>query len=114
MVPPQQRHGQRRGCEPRMNMFGLILVPAAALYALRLSGFVLPEAALPRGTESALRFVPVATLTALIVSGLTARPDESLPRLLALGVAAVVAGRSGAAWLCLGCGMGIYWLARLL
>lgn len=87
---------------------------AAALYALRLSGFVLPEAALPRGAESALRFVPVATLTALIVSGLAARPDEGVSRLLALAVTAAIARRSGAAWLCLGCGMAVYWLARLL
>ncbi len=97
-----------------MNAVAITLVLAAALYGLRLSGFLLPEAALPRGTEAALRFVPVATLTALIVSGLTARPDESAPRLLALVVAAAVARRSGAAWLCLGCGMGVYWLARLL
>jgi branched-subunit amino acid transport protein len=97
-----------------MNTVWITLSVAAALYALRLSGFLLPEAALPRGTESALRFVPVATLTALIVSGLSAQPDERVPRLLALAVAAAVARRSGAAWLCLGCGMGVYWLARLL
>ncbi|HZQ37670.1 MAG TPA: AzlD domain-containing protein [Dehalococcoidia bacterium] len=97
-----------------MSTVWITLIVAVALYALRLSGFVLPEAALPRGTESALRFVPVATLTALIVSGLAARPEESTPRLLALGVAAAIAWRSGVAWLCLGCGMGVYWLARLL
>ncbi len=97
-----------------MNVVAITLMVAAALYALRLSGFLLPQAVLPRGTEAALRFVPVATLTALIVSGLSARPDESVPRLLALAVAAAIARRSGAAWLCLGCGMGVYWLARLL
>ena len=97
-----------------MDALWITLILAGALYALRLSGFVLPEAALPRGTESALRFVPVATLTALIVSGVAARPEEGVPRLLALAVSAAVAWRRGAVWLCLGFGMGVYWLARLL
>ena len=97
-----------------MNTVWLILVLAVALYTLRLSGFVLPEALLPGGSEAALRFVPVATLAALIVSGLTARPDEGVSRLLALAVAAAVARLRGAVWLSLGCGMGVYWLARLL
>lgn len=97
-----------------MNAVWITLLLAAVLYALRLSGFLLPQAALPPGAESALRFVPVATLTALVISSLEARPDESLTRLLALATAAVAARRSGAAWLCVGCGMGVYWLARLL
>jgi len=95
-------------------VIGIILAMAAAVYALRLSGFLLADASLPRGSEQALQFVPVATLTALIVASLAGRPDESAPRLLAVAVAAIAARRSGMAWLCILCGMAAYWLLRRL
>ncbi|HLZ71974.1 MAG TPA: AzlD domain-containing protein [Dehalococcoidia bacterium] len=97
-----------------MSAIWIILTMAVAVYALRLSGFLLASGSLARGGENVLQFVPVATLSALIVSGLAARPAEGTPRLLALLAGALAARRSGAALLCILGGMAAYWLLRLL
>jgi branched-subunit amino acid transport protein len=97
-----------------LSTLELILAMAVGVYALRLSGLLLAGAKLPSTWERALGFVPIATLTALVVSSLTSRPDEGLPRLVAAAAAGLAARGSGRAWICIGIGMAIYWLLRLV
>jgi branched-subunit amino acid transport protein len=92
----------------------LILSMAAGIFALRLAGLALADHALPPTLERALGFVPVATLTALVVSSLAGRPDEAPSRLTAAVAAGVVARRFGRAWLCIIVGLAVYWTLRLL
>jgi len=97
-----------------MSPFELILSMAAGIFALRLAGLALADRALPPTLERALGFVPVATLTALVVSSLAGRPDEAPSRLTAAVVAGVVAKRFGRAWVCILVGLAVYWAPRLL
>lgn len=91
-----------------------ILGMAGALYLLRISGFMLAGAAVPAVWTRSLRYVPISTLTALIVSSIAAAPDEALVRLLAALGAAAVVWRTKRMWLCTVAGMGFYWLLRLV
>jgi branched-subunit amino acid transport protein len=97
-----------------MIVLWAILGMAAALYLLRLSGFLLADVAVPEGWTHALTFVPVATLTALIVSSIAARPDQGAIRFLAAIGAAVVVWRTRRMWLCIVAGMCFYWILRLI
>jgi branched-subunit amino acid transport protein len=96
-----------------MSTLGLILGMAVAIYTLRLAGFLLAERGLPPTWERALGFVPVATLTALVVASLAGRADEGPMGLVAVAGAAFVAWRTGRAWVCILVGMALYWLLRL-
>ena len=53
-----------------MSTVWLILGMGAGVYALRLAGLALPDVAVPPAWEQALRFIPVALLTALVMSSL--------------------------------------------
>jgi branched-subunit amino acid transport protein len=97
-----------------MNTLWLILSMALAVYALRLAGFLLASTAVPPTWERALGFVPVATLTALVVASLVGRPDERPLRLIAAVGAGLAARYSGRAWLCIVVGLAIYGFLRLL
>ena len=92
------------------NMLWLILGMGAGVYALRFVGLALRDVALPDIWERALRFVPVALLTGLIVVGLTGQVSAEPVRLVAVGVAASVAYRTGKMWACILSGMAAYWL----
>ena len=96
-----------------MSALGLILSMALGVYALRLGGLLLAGARVPPAWEQALGFVPVATLTGLVVSSLAARPDEGAIRLVAAAAAGLAAWRTGRAWVCILSGMALYWLLRL-
>jgi branched-subunit amino acid transport protein len=85
----------------------------AALYLLRLSGLALPELALPPAWERGLSFLPIALLTALVVSSLTRPGDVSVARLVAAAGAVGVARVSGRMWACILGGLALYWLLRL-
>jgi branched-subunit amino acid transport protein len=88
----------------------LILGMGAGVYALRLAGLVLRDVALPPVWERALRFVPVALLTGLVVVGLTGQVSAEPIRLVAVACAAFVAHRTGKMWACILGGMVVYWL----
>ena len=88
----------------------LILGMGAGVYALRLVGLVFRDVALPPVSERALRFVPVALLTGLVVVGLTGQISAEPIRLVAVAVAAFVAYRTGKMWACILGGMVTYWL----
>lgn len=96
-----------------MSALGLILTMALGVYALRLGGLLLAGARVPPAWEQALGFVPVATLTGLVVSSLAGRPDEGAIRLVVAAAAGLAAWRTGRAWVCILSGMALYWLLRL-
>jgi branched-subunit amino acid transport protein len=96
-----------------MSALGPILGMAAGVYLLRLAGFLLAGAAVPPAWERALGFVPVATLTALVVASLAGRPDEGPARLVAAAGAGIAAWRIGRAWVCIAVGLALYWTLRL-
>jgi len=91
-----------------------ILAMAAGLYVLRVSGFLLADLPVPEQWTRWLSFVPIATLTALIVSSIASRPDQSVIRVLAALGAALVVWRTRRMWLCIVAGMGFYWVLRLV
>ena len=91
-----------------------ILAMAGSVYSLRIAGLLLAGRTVPPSWERALGFVPVATLTALVVSSLIGRTDEAPVRLVAALAAGLVGRRSGRAWLCILVGMALYWLLRLV
>ena len=97
-----------------MTALWAILGMAGALSLLRLSGFLLADIAVPESWTHALTFVPIATLTALIVSSIAARPDQSAIRVVAAIGAAIVVWRTRRMWLCIVAGMGFYWLLRII
>jgi len=97
-----------------MGTLGLILGMALAVYTLRLAGFLLAEKSIPPSVERALGFVPIATLTALVVTSLAGRSDEAPVRLVAVAGAGIIAWRTGRAWACILVGMALYWLLRLV
>ena len=92
----------------------LILGMGAGVYALRLVGLVLRDVALPPVWERALRFVPVALLTGLVVVGLSGQVGAEPSRLVAVAAAAFVAYRTGTMWGCILGGMAAYWLLAWL
>lgn len=96
-----------------MSAVWLILAMGAGVFALRLSGLVLRDVAIPPAWERALGYVPVALLTALVVASLTAQSDGSPARLLAAAVAALVARHTGHMWACILAGMAVYWASSL-
>ena len=96
----------------------LILAMGAGVYALRLAGLALRDVTLPPPLrlaqggvwERALRFVPIALLTGLVVVGLTGQVSAEPSRLVAVAGAAFVAHRTGKMWACILGGMVVYWL----
>jgi branched-subunit amino acid transport protein len=97
-----------------MTSVWLVLSIASALYVLRASGFLLAGVAVPEGWTRPLRFVPIATLTALIVTSIAVRPDQAPLRILAALGAAAVVWRTRRMWLCIVVGMGLYWLLQVV
>ena len=88
----------------------VILGMGAGVYALRLVGLVLRDVALPPVWDRALRFVPIALLTGLVVVSLTGQVGAEPIRLIAVMAAGVAAYRTGKMWACILVGMVAYWL----
>lgn len=97
-----------------MSHLGVILGMGVGVFALRLGGLALTVAAIPPEFERALRFVPAALLTALVVAGLTGDGSGEWDRILAATVAATVVRSTGTMWTCIASGMGVYWLLQLV
>jgi branched-subunit amino acid transport protein len=91
-----------------------ILGMGAGVYALRLTGLVFRDIALPATWERALQFVPVALLTGLVVVGLHGQVTAEPIRLLAVAGAAYAAYRTRKMWACILVGMAAYWLLAWL
>jgi branched-subunit amino acid transport protein len=93
-----------------MNLLWPILGMAGGVYAVRLAGFLLAGVAMPPDLERALRFVPVAMLTALFVSTFTARTDHEAVRIVAAIGAGLIIYRTRKIWACILGGMALYWV----
>ena len=92
---------------------GVATVGAIAL-ALGVSTPVLLVGAVARSWTRLLEHLPAVTLTALVVTGLAARPEEAAWRWPAAAGAALMAARRARMEVCVAVGMGIYGLLRLL
>jgi branched-subunit amino acid transport protein len=92
----------------------LVLGMGAGVYALRIVGLLLPDVALPPVWDRALRFVPVALLTGLVVVGLNGQVTAEPMRLIAVAGAALAAYRTGKMWVCILGGMATYWVLAWL
>lgn len=97
-----------------MSTLWLILGMGAGVYLLRLVGLGLQALTLPPAIDRALRCVPVALLTGLVVVGLTGQVSAEPTRLLAVAAAVLVAYRTGKMWACILGGMAVYWLTAWL
>jgi branched-subunit amino acid transport protein len=103
-----------------LALWGIILGGMLITYAQRLSFIALvPSEWLPLTMRRGLRFVPPAVLAALITPEVLSPEgplDLSLhnPRLLAGGIAALVAWRFRNAWLTIAAGMLALWLLSLM
>lgn len=97
-----------------MSILWSILAMGVGVYALRLAGLAMPNVAITPDWERALRFVPVALLTSLVVMSLSSQSDGSPVRALAAAGAALIAYRTGKMWACILSGMTLYWLLSLI
>ena len=93
-----------------MTIVETILALALVMLILRLSGFVLAGVTLPGEIEAVIRFVPVATLAALIVTSFSSGGNAAGPRLIALLVGGVAGWRTRKVWVCLVTGLASYGL----
>jgi branched-subunit amino acid transport protein len=96
-----------------MSLIGSILAMGAGVYVLRVAGMVLRDVGLPPAWERALGYVPVALLSALVVSSLAGPAGGEPQRLVAAAVAGYVAYRTRRMWACIVSGMVALWLLRL-
>lgn len=97
-----------------MSELLLIFAMGLGVYALRLSGLLMPNVAIPSEWEQAFRFLPVALLSSLVTVSLVGggRFDPS-----ALGgalVGALFAWRTRRMWACIVSGLAAYWLLALV
>ncbi|SRR5487761_2189217 len=96
-----------------------IVIIGAMTYLVRVAFIGPARLTLPPGVERALRFVPPAALTALVVPDLVGHngaliPTLANPRLIAGVVAALLAWRTRNIALTLVVGMAIFWLLTAL
>ncbi len=103
-----------------MTLWLIIIGMGVVTYAIRLSPIVLLERVdIPPVVRRALRFVPPAVLSAIILPGLL-RPGGTLDislgnaRLLAGALAAFVAWRTKNVLLTIGAGMAALWILQIL
>lgn len=96
-----------------MTLLG-ILVMAATLFLLRISGFLLADAKIPDAFERALRFTPIATLTAVTVAILMRSTALDPIGLTALSAGALAAWKVRQLWLCIVVGIGVALALRLV
>ena len=95
-----------------MSAMWQILAMAVGVYALRLTGLALRDVVIPAEWERALRFVPVAVLTALVVSSLAGRGEGRAEGIVAAAGAAVVVRKTGKMWMCIVSGVAVYLVLR--
>jgi branched-subunit amino acid transport protein len=91
-----------------------IAAMAVGVFGMRFAGLALRDVAIPEEWERGLRFVPVAILTALVLSILAGRGEGRWEGIVAAAGAAALARWSSRMWACIAGGMALYWLLRLV
>jgi branched-subunit amino acid transport protein len=84
-----------------MSEGALVLCLAAAVYVLRLSGFLPVWRERLAGWAGALGYVPVAALAALVAGSIAAAQTGGLERPAALAVGGLLAWRLRRPWVCI-------------
>ena len=97
-----------------MTTLAIVLVMAVCVFAIRLSGFVAAAVTIPPAWERMLGYVPIATLTALVVASVSGRNDEMSLGIIAVGLAAGISYLTRKTWACIVGGMLVYWLLQLV
>ena len=97
-----------------MTTLAIILVMAVCVFAIRLSGFLAAAVTIPPAWERMLGYVPIATLTALVVASVSGRNDEMSLGIIAVGLAAGISYLTRKTWACIVGGMLVYWLLQLV
>jgi branched-subunit amino acid transport protein len=92
-----------------------VLALSLGTFGLRLSGLALRDVRIPESWERAWRFVPLALLSALVMTSIHDRPaGEVGVRGVALIVAAAVTYRTRRMWVCIVSGMLVYLLLGVI
>ena len=97
-----------------MTTLVVVIVMAACVFAVRLSGFIAANISIPPGWERTLGYVPIATLTALVVASLAGREDDLSLGIVAAALAAGISYLTRRTWACIAGGMLVYWLLQLV
>ena len=95
-----------------MNDIWTVIAMGTGVYALRLTGFALPVAALPDRWKRALQALPVALLAALVASSRAGFASGDPARMLALIAGGYIAWRFRRIWLVIIVAMTVYWTTR--
>jgi branched-subunit amino acid transport protein len=82
-------------------------VMACTVFLLRISGFLLAGAVIPASLDRALRFAPIATLSAVTVAVITRGSATGSVELVALGAGALAAWMTRKLWVCIAVGIGV-------
>ena len=97
-----------------MTTLAIVLLMAVSVFAVRLSGFIAAKATIPPGWERTLGYVPIATLTALVVASVSGRNDEMSLGIVAVGLAAGISYLTRNTRGCIVGGMLVYWLLQFV
>jgi branched-subunit amino acid transport protein len=97
-----------------MTTLAIVLLMAVAVFTVRLSGFIAAKATIPPAWERTLGYVPIATLTALVVASVSGRDDQTAIGIIAVALAAGVSYLTRRTWACIVGGMLVYWLLALV
>ena len=95
-----------------MSYAGLIALMAATMFALRIGGLMADRIDVHPDLERALRFAPVAVLSALTATLLSSQGANDPLRLLAAIGAVVLVFWTRRMWICIAGGFAIYWVLR--
>lgn len=95
-----------------MNDIWTVIAMGTGVYALRLTGFALPVAALRDRWKSALQALPVALLAALVASSQAGFASGDPARMLALFAGGYIAWRFRRIWLVIIVAMTVFWTTR--
>jgi branched-subunit amino acid transport protein len=97
-----------------MSYLGLIALLAVSMFTLRFAGLMADRITFHSGLDQALRFAPVAVLSALTATALASQGLSDPLRLLAAAGAAILVFWTRRMWVCITGGFVIYWVLRLL
>lgn len=97
-----------------MTDTGLILLMAAGIYGLRMTGLLLPAITVPPRWEESFRFVPIAMLAALVIITLNGGDGFDSRQVIAATAGGAVAWQTRKMWACIAVGVAVYVVLQLV